>query len=35
MTAYYFDTSALIKQYVNETGSEWVRIDAVAVSLRR
>lgn len=25
MTAYYFDTSALIKQYVNETGSEWVR----------
>lgn len=25
MTAYYFDTSALIKQYVNEAGSDWVR----------
>lgn len=25
MIAYYFDTSALIKQYVNETGSDWVR----------
>ena len=25
MTAYYFDTSALIKRYVSEPGSGWVR----------
>jgi len=24
MTAYYFDTSGLIKRYVTETGSDWV-----------
>lgn len=25
MTAYYADSSALVKRYVNETGSDWVR----------
>ena len=25
MTTYYADSSALVKRYVNETGSEWVR----------
>ncbi len=25
MTTYYGDTSALVKRYVNETGSEWLR----------
>jgi predicted nucleic acid-binding protein len=25
MTAYYVDSSALVKRYVNETGSSWVR----------
>ena len=25
MTAYFFDTSALVKRYVVETGSDWVR----------
>ncbi len=25
MPAYYFDTSALLKRYVNEAGSAWVR----------
>jgi predicted nucleic acid-binding protein len=25
MTAYYFDTSALSKRYVDETGTPWVR----------
>jgi uncharacterized protein len=25
MTAYYFDTSGLIKRYVTENGSDWVR----------
>ena len=24
MSAYFFDTSALVKRYVNETGSAWV-----------
>lgn len=30
MAAYYFDTSALVKYYLNETGSDWVEqvIDA-------
>ena len=23
--AYFFDTSALVKRYVNETGSRWVQ----------
>lgn len=26
MTAYYLDTSALIKRYVNEAGSRWLRV---------
>lgn len=25
MTCYYLDTSALVKRYVNETGSRWLR----------
>ena len=25
MTTYYLDTSALIKRYVQETGTDWVR----------
>ena len=25
MKAYFFDTSALVKRYVNETGSIWIR----------
>ncbi len=25
MTAYYVDTSALIKRYVDEAGSDWLR----------
>src|SRR5687768_16914635 len=25
MTAYYFDTSALVKRYIAEAGSAWVR----------
>jgi len=25
MVIYYLDTSALVKRYVNETGSDWLR----------
>jgi predicted nucleic acid-binding protein len=25
MTSYFFDSSALVKRYVNELGSTWVR----------
>lgn len=25
MSTYYFDASALVKRYINETGSQWIR----------
>jgi uncharacterized protein len=25
VTAYFFDTSALVKRYIDETGSQWIR----------
>ena len=27
MTTYYVDTSALVKRYIDEAGSDWVRAD--------
>lgn len=30
MTIYYLDTSALVKRYVNESGSEWLRAQLMA-----
>lgn len=32
MAAYFFDTSALVKRYVREPGSDWVRNLACARS---
>lgn len=33
VAAYYLDTSALVKQYVDETGSAWIRDLVAAVHL--
>jgi predicted nucleic acid-binding protein len=30
--AYFFDASALVKRYLRETGSEWVRTTLIFVS---